>query len=181
MIRRSARLVAVLALACSPFAGLAAAAAAEPATDSAATAVTAHDLAWLSGCWAAVGAEAGSGEQWTSVAGGTLLGVSRTVKGERTVFHEFLIIRETADGGLEYVAAPSGQATTAFRAVHVGEREVTFENPAHDFPQRILYRRDGDRLAARIEGTTEKGERGVDFPFVRVACDGAAAAGEVAP
>ncbi|MGH8854313.1 MAG: hypothetical protein ACREWI_08545 [Telluria sp.] len=44
-----------------------------------------------------------------------------------------------------------------------------FENPAHDFPQRIIYRRVGDTgLHARIEG---KG-KGIDFPMRRTACGG---------
>jgi hypothetical protein len=30
--------------------------------------------------------------------------------------------------------------------------EATFENLAHDFPQRIIYRKCGDDLCARIEG-----------------------------
>lgn len=42
------------------------------------------DLKWLAGCWASVGAETGSGEQWTIPAGDTLFGVSRTVHGGKT-------------------------------------------------------------------------------------------------
>jgi hypothetical protein len=30
---------------------------------------------------------------------------------------------------------------------------VVFENPAHDFPQRVIYWKDGNDLCARIEGT----------------------------
>ena len=29
---------------------------------------------------------------------------------------------------------------------------MVFENPEHDFPQRIIYTRSEDRLQARIEG-----------------------------
>jgi len=32
---------------------------------------------------------------------------------------------------------------------------VVFENPEHDFPQRILYRLDGGMLHARIEGVVD--------------------------
>jgi hypothetical protein len=48
--------------------------------------------------------------------------------------------------------------------------EVVFENGAHDFPQRIRYRRGGDMLFARIEGTRDGKVRGVDYPYARVAC-----------
>ena len=45
-----------------------------------------------------------------------------------------------------------------------------FANAAHDFPQRIGYRRRGDRLDAWIEGTVDGRARRVEFPYVRVAC-----------
>jgi hypothetical protein len=131
-----------------------------------------ESLAWLAGCWAALDGEPGSGEQWTAPAGGTLLGVSRTVAGGRTVAHEFLQIREVAPGKLAYVAQPSGQAAaTVFPLLRSGPREVVFENPDHDFPQRILYRLDGEGvLRARIEGLDGGKLQGVDFPMRRVAC-----------
>ena len=44
--------------------------------------------------------------------------------------------------------------------------EVVFENPTHDFPQRIIYRKGADRsVTARIEGVIDGKARGVDFPF----------------
>jgi hypothetical protein len=46
-----------------------------------------------------------------------------------------------------------------------------FENAAHDFPQRVLYRREAaDRLVARIEGLRNGQPRGIDFPMQRMAC-----------
>ena len=41
-------------------------------------------------------------------------------------------------------------------------------NLAHDFPQRVIYRRDGERLAARIEGTVGGQARGKEWVFQRV-------------
>jgi hypothetical protein len=84
-------------------------------------------------------------------AGGTMMGVSRTISAGKTSEWEFLIIREGANG-LEYVAKPSRQAETIFTAAKASAGEVAFENPAHDFPKRITYKRDGDTLTAAIEG-----------------------------
>jgi len=129
-------------------------------------------LAWLSGCWASEIAEAGSVEQWTLPAGGTLLGISRTVREGKTIAHEFLQIREAADGKLVYIAFPSGQKETTFPMVRLTDGEVVFENPEHDFPQRIIYRRNGnDRLVARIEGIRTGTLRSVDFPMKRIGCE----------
>jgi hypothetical protein len=51
-----------------------------------------------------------------------------------------------------------------------GGDEVVFENPAHDFPQRIRYRASGAALQARIEGTMNGKTRGIDFPYTRTNC-----------
>ena len=111
-------------------------------------------VAWLAGCWQADGGEAGSVEQWMAPAGGAMLGMGRTVKAGRMSTFEFMQIREAATGGgIEFHAMPAGQAPATFPAKAVSAGEVTFENPAHDFPQRIVYWKDGNDLRARIEGT----------------------------
>lgn len=132
--------------------------------------VAIEKLAWLSGCWASVGREAGSGENWMVPAGGTMFGTSRTVKNGKTVAYEFLAIREVEPGVLGYVAKPSGQEGATFRLVSASATEVLFENPGHDFPQRIRYRLVESRLEARIEGTIDGRERGIDFPMERTNC-----------
>jgi hypothetical protein len=129
-------------------------------------------LRWLTGCWAAENGEAGSGEQWMPLAGGTMFGVGRTVRNGKTVQHEFLQIRLNAEGKPVYIALPSGQREATFVATALSADAVTFENPQHDFPQRVLYRAlPGGRLAARIEGLRGGTLRGIDFPMKRVACD----------
>lgn len=128
-------------------------------------------LGWLSGCWAAAGAEAGSGEHWMAPAGDTLLGMSRTVKNGKTTAWEFVQIREV-DGQLAYVAKPHNQPEASFKLASLEGSSAVFENPQHDFPQRIIYKREGDKLQARIEGTMNGKARGKDFPLQRVSCEG---------
>lgn len=128
--------------------------------------------AWLAGCWAPEGEEAGSVEMWMAPAGGTMLGASRTVKGGKTVFHEFMLIQPNEQGALVFTALVEGQAATDFVAVPGTQGELVFENLAHDFPQRVMYRPVGpDRLAARIEGMDSGTLRGVDYPMQRIACE----------
>lgn len=134
-------------------------------------------LAWLAGCWQAEKGDPGSGEHWLPPAGGTMFGVSRTVKNGKTVEFEFIQVRVNAEGRLVFIALPSGQKETTFVASAVGTDSVTFENPEHDFPQKVIYRLQGeDRLVARIEGIRGGTLRGVDFPMKRVACDSLAGA-----
>lgn len=134
--------------------------------------VTLGDLAWLSGCWAREDAEPGSEEHWTSPAGGVMLGMSRTLRGGKVIEYEFMEIRELSAGRLAYVAHPSRQAEATFPLLRSVAGEVVFENPAHDFPQRIIYRLPADpgRLIARIEGEQGGKSRGIDYPMRRMAC-----------
>ena len=102
--------------------------------------------------------------------GGAMLGMSRTTRGDSVVEYEHLRIFERG-GRTVYAAMPSGQSAAEFETATTGDSLVTFENPAHDFPQRIIYRRRGaDSLVARIEGTRNGQPSGIDFPYRRVAC-----------
>jgi hypothetical protein len=123
-------------------------------------------LTWLTGCWSLSRPDGETEEHWMSPRGATMLGMSRTVRDGKTVEHEFLQIRLEA-GRLAYEARPSGQPPAIFPLKSLEADAVTFENPSHDFPQRISYRRTSDGVTARIEGTANGKSRGVDFPFVR--------------
>jgi hypothetical protein len=127
-------------------------------------------LSWMSGCWRQHSESRTVDEMWMAPSGGGMLGMSRTVAKGRIAEHEFLQIR-VVDGRIVYIARPSGQPEAMFTAAKVGAREVVFENPAHDFPQRIIYRLQPDGgIAARIEGTRDGKLRGIDFPMKRVTC-----------
>lgn len=128
-------------------------------------------LGWMQGCWSRTGSEAGTVEQWMAPAGGTMLGMSRTVKNGKTIEHEFIQIREVEPGVLGYIASPSRQATATFKLARHENETWTFENPAHDFPQKVIYRKDGADLVARIEGTKNGKTRAIDFPMKRVSCN----------
>ena len=129
-----------------------------------------QDLAWLAGCWErSVGASVME-EQWMRPRGGAMLGMSRTVRRDTTIAYEHLRIYDRDDRTV-YAALPSGQAMAEFETGSTSDSMVTFENPTHDFPQRIIYRRRGaDSLLARIEGTRAGQPSAVDFAFRRMPC-----------
>jgi hypothetical protein len=128
-------------------------------------------LRWLAGCWKADGGEAGSGEYWMEPAGGTLLGISRTVRKGRTVAYEFMRIQEE-DSLLVFIALPSGQELARFPCTALTERRAVFENPSHNFPQRVIYELRGvDRLVGKIEGIQRGTAKTVEFPMTRIPCD----------
>jgi hypothetical protein len=139
---------------------------------SAASAASISELQWLAGCWAGQKKEPGTEEHWLSPVAGSMLGVGRTVRDGRTAEYEFMQIREAA-GKLTFIAHPSGQPEATFPLLRIGTKEVVFENAAHDFPQRVIYRLDGGVLRARIEGKRGRETKGINFPMDRVPCEGA--------
>lgn len=105
-------------------------------------------------------------EVWSAAKGGTMIGYSRIVRGERTSMFEFLRI-EVRDGKLVYIAQPRGNPPTEFVATKATADEVVFENPRHDDPKKISYRRGDGALTAVAEG-----ERTLTFAYKRSACAG---------
>jgi hypothetical protein len=126
---------------------------------------------WLSGCWEAKNDRRTIIEMWMAPAGGMMLGGSRTVLANGAV-REFEHLRMRTSGDtIVYTAIPSGQNTTDFKGVP-GDGVLTFENPQHDFPSRITYRKIGaDSATARVEGPGQGGTmRGFDVPMRKVSC-----------
>lgn len=99
------------------------------------------DMAWLAGAWAGTRDTNGATsieERWSPPLGGAMLAVSRTVSRGKMSAFEYLRIVER-DGGLVYIAQPGGAAPTEFVLTELGGTRAVFENPRHDYPQRIVY------------------------------------------
>lgn len=129
-----------------------------------------ESVAWLQGCWESASQQRTVEERWTAPRAGTMLGTTRTTRNGTLLEHEFITLREI-DGGLDYQAQPPGQPAAAFRSTVITDSSVVFENPGHDFPQLIGYRRGTDSLHAWIEGPGRSGTRRVNFAYRRVACE----------
>ncbi len=109
-------------------------------------------------------------EQWMSPAGTSIFGVGRTVKNGKTTGWEYMRI-EQRDDGIYFVSRPKENTEdTAFKMIRSTASEFVFENKEHDFPQRIIYKVQADKMTGRIEGTMNGKERGIDFPMVKVKC-----------
>ncbi len=125
-------------------------------------------LAWLTGCWQIMRGDEVIDEQWMAPRGGVMLAMSRTVRAGRATATEFVTLH-IVNGRVVYEANPSGQQPTPFTATFVSADRAVFENPAHDYPKRIVYERKGDSaLIASIDDGA--GARRVEYPFQRVMC-----------
>jgi len=130
---------------------------------------TIADLAWIAGDWQTdPSGRAVSEEHWTRPAGGSMIGVSRTLVGDRTVSFEFLRI-EVRGESIFYVASPKGRCpATDFKLTRVSGQEAVFENPEHDFPKRIIYRKNSEGgLSAIVDGG--EGTKSEKFDFKAMA------------
>lgn len=129
---------------------------------------TISDLAWIAGDWqTAPAGRAQIEEHWTQPAGGSMLGMGRTVAGGRTVEFEYLRLEQRADG-IYYVAHPKARCPgTDFKLTRLTTTEAVFENPQHDFPKRVIYKRTAEgSLVASIDGGEKT--KAQTFTYVRM-------------
>jgi hypothetical protein len=113
---------------------------------------TAPSIAWMSGTWVTETAGRWTEERWAPPRAGVLLGTSLSGRGNRAESFEFLRIAADENGKVSYWGSPEGATPVAFALVRASRNELVFENPSHDFPTRIAYRRNGNILTATVSG-----------------------------
>jgi hypothetical protein len=91
-----------------------------------------------------------SDEVWMDPRGGIMLGVARSGFGPDLQSWEVSQIKLKPDGTISFFAQPHGKDPTEFPLVLISEQSIEFANPAHDYPQRIRYWRQGKLLMAEI-------------------------------
>jgi len=139
-----------------------------PLIGSAKAATTNPSLDWIAGHWCAdLGGDTVE-EIWLPPHGGVAVGLARTLTSDRTTGFEYFRIADL-DGAQSFIAQPGGRPPTSFKRTAGGEHWIRFENPDHDFPQRIEYRREGDELNAEVAGPGENGEEAV-ISFIYSPC-----------
>jgi Domain of unknown function (DUF6265) len=121
-------------------------------------------LEWIVESWVSSSGETNSYEHWEKISDELFTGGSETVKSGDTLFSEKLkIVKEGEE--IFYVADVShNPMPVKFRLTSISDTMAVFENPEHDFPQKISYNyTDGD-LHATIEGPGKNGSwKKVDF------------------
>ena len=143
-------------------------AASSPAAAQTATGIAA--VTWLTGCLEMRRGDRVVEEQRMPVRAGTMVGMGRSVGIRGLDDYELTVIQESGSR-LLYVAHPRRQPVATFVASVATTDSVVFENPEHDFPQRVGYRRIGaDSVLAWIDGTSEGKQRRFEFPYRRVPC-----------
>lgn len=127
---------------------------------------------WLSGCWEMSVGDLVVEEQWMAYRAGSMLGMSRSLRGGELRGYELILLREEGERWV-YEAHPSGQPPAFFKSVAVDDTSAIFSNPDHDFPQTIAYfKASSDSLVARIAGVQNGRQLESEFAYRRVSCPG---------
>ena len=118
-------------------------------------------LNWLVGNWKGRVESDNIYEQWSKKTDNTLQGHGYIISGKSlgqesqeldTLFSERMEI-VARNGEITLAVRMAGQAETVFTATELTPGRAVFENPEHDFPNRIIYAQPTDgSLTATIEG-----------------------------
>jgi hypothetical protein len=120
-------------------------------------------LGFMVGCWQSKPDADGrvNKEVWSAPQGGIMFGWATATRGGELVSFEQSRI-DVRGARATYTASPEGQRPVVFTEAApdplalAPPNSVRFENPDHDYPQRIFYRADGGDLVAtisRIDGS----------------------------
>jgi hypothetical protein len=128
-------------------------------------------LGFMAGCWSGSNGREQFEEMWMKPAAGSMLGAARTLVSGKTVFFETHVISVDKEGKtVMNIRLRTNPTTTPFTLIQASGEEAVFSNPAHDYPQRVIYRKTADGLLGRIEGVEKGKEKAIDYPMKRIAC-----------
>jgi hypothetical protein len=110
---------------------------------------------WLLGKWETKTADGNLSESWKQLNDSTFQGQSLFIKGKDTLHFESIKLQQIGEE-LIYNATIKGQnedKAVAFKMTIGTAKEMIFENPKHDYPQKIIYTQiKKDSLVASISG-----------------------------
>lgn len=127
-----------------------------------------ENVKWLIGSWGNTTKEGNLTETWSQKNDSTLSGKTTFIAGKDTLFTETIEIIQVSDS-LLYNTKVSNQnegKTVSFKVSILTENQIIFENPKHDFPQKITYTKiSSDSLVAKISGKKDDKESFEEYPM----------------
>jgi hypothetical protein len=110
---------------------------------------------WLIGNWENTSPDGVLTENWQKVNDSTFNAVSYFIKGKDTLHFESIVLAQKGEN-LTYSATVKGQnedKAVSFPSKSETEDKLVFENPQHDYPQKITYTKSANNtLTAEISG-----------------------------
>lgn len=110
---------------------------------------------WLLGKWSTKTADGNLSESWKQLNDSTFQAESFFIKNKDTLHFESIILQQKGED-LFYNATVKGQnenKAVTFKLTTKAKNQLVFENPKHDYPQKITYTLiNKDSLVASISG-----------------------------
>ncbi len=129
-----------------------------------------NQFSWLTGSWALETRNGKMVESWNTESDSLLTGRSVIIRSDGTSALQETLRLERRKGEWYYISKVEGQndnRPVSFHVTFIGREEFICENPEHDFPQRIAYRRIDNRMYASIEGRRDGKLRKRNFDFTK--------------
>ena len=125
-------------------------------------------LSWIAGSWIEQKDGVTVRETWLPPLDGVMAGVGQTNRPGKAPYVEFTKI-SAEPAGATFTAMIPGQSPTPFVLLPDSPNgEAVFENKRNDYPQRVIDRRCGRDLCARIEGTVRGEARFNEWRYRRL-------------
>lgn len=133
---------------------------------------TLNQLEWLLGKWQGQHGSGSYHEEWAKVNENKFEGKAYMIINDKTSSPEKLTL-EFIGKEIDYIADVNHNPSPVhFRMTSETDNEFVFENPEHDFPQKITYiHPDNDTLIATIEAEKDGKTKKAIFTLKRVSID----------
>lgn len=126
---------------------------------------------WLIGNWENKMAQGRLSETWEKANDSTFNGKSYFIKDKDTLNNEVIMLTQKAET-LFYIPTVEGQNNNQpvlFKMTKGTSKQLVFENPQHDFPQKITYTQiNNDSLVAEISGIENGKPATESYPMKRI-------------
>ena len=117
-----------------------------------------EELAWIAGDWVGGDEETLIQEQWTTAAGGSMMGMFRLVQGDKVVFYEFMSIENSVDGPIlrikhfnpGLIGWEEKDESVVFDLTKYASYREVFETEKDGDLEQLVFERDGDELVITL-------------------------------
>ena len=125
-----------------------------------------ENLDWLTGNWKRLNEEAGKEtfENWEKISPSEYSGIGFTIQKGDTISQEKMDIIETNGKWTLFVKMPNDKEATKFEMTELKNNEFVCVNDSIDFPKKIKYWTDGEKIKAKISNE----EMEIPFEFSRI-------------
>ena len=126
-----------------------------------------EQFSWMTGKWKGTANQTVLVEEWQPVKNNVLAGTGFAISGKDTTFAERLKIEQRGDD-FYYIPTLPKNGPVDFKFTGLKNDSIVFENPQHDFPQRIIYfQQSPEKMYACVDGIDKGSYFRVEFFYTK--------------